>query len=163
MQSQNEYLHDFLPKRDQYVSEILTREACFNENRNCFGCKTREGSWRCLDCLGQGSYCTQCFRDAHLLHPFHRVEHWTGSHFDPAWLCQAGVRIHLGHGGRPCPVQTEPGEDREDNEELDGQDSGGVEDEDKDKDDNEDEDEWEDEAYSDHSAAGTSPLPDLKG
>jgi hypothetical protein len=31
------------------------------------------------------------------------VEHWTGTHFEPAWLCQVGIEIHLGHHGNPCP------------------------------------------------------------
>jgi hypothetical protein len=37
--------------------------------------------------------------------PFHRVEQWTGTHFESAWLFQAGVEIHLGHNGRPCPLK----------------------------------------------------------
>jgi hypothetical protein len=35
--------------------------------------------------------------------PYHRVEHWNGTFFEPAWLCQANVVLHLGHGGLPCP------------------------------------------------------------
>ena len=31
------------------------------------------------------------------------MEHWTGTHFEPAWLHQVGVEIHLGHQGRTCP------------------------------------------------------------
>lgn len=69
----------------------------------CIGCGMIEGSWRCLDCLGRQVYCTTCFREKHRCHPFHRVEHWTGSFFKAAWLCQTGLEIHLGHGGFECP------------------------------------------------------------
>ena len=31
------------------------------------------------------------------------MEHWTGTHFEPAWLYQVGVEIHLRHQGRTCP------------------------------------------------------------
>jgi hypothetical protein len=66
-------------------------------------CKVRECNWRCLECIGGAYECSGCFRDRHRLLPFHRVEHWTGTHFKPAWLCQVGVEIHLGHHGNPCP------------------------------------------------------------
>jgi CxC2 like cysteine cluster associated with KDZ transposases len=35
--------------------------------------------------------------------PFHRVEEWVGDHFEPSWLSKAGVRLHTGHAGKPCP------------------------------------------------------------
>ena len=31
------------------------------------------------------------------------MEHCTGTHFEPTWLHQVGVEIHLGHQGRTCP------------------------------------------------------------
>lgn len=67
-------------------------------------CQVRQSTWRCLDCLGQQPQCTDCFRHSHKLLPFHRVEHWKGTHFESAWLCQVGVAIHLGHRGQPCPT-----------------------------------------------------------
>ena len=33
----------------------------------------------------------------------HRVEQWAGSHWASSWLINAGVEIHLGHGGAKCP------------------------------------------------------------
>lgn len=70
----------------------------------CITCQVRQSTWRCLDCLGQQHQCTDCFRHGHRLLPFHRVEHWKGTHFESAWLCQVGVAIHLGHQGQPCPA-----------------------------------------------------------
>src|SRR5216684_6275526 len=62
-----------------------------------------EGSWRCSDCFGQQPHCTGCFRASHCHLPFHRVEHWTGDHYENAWLSQAGIMLHLGHQGLPFP------------------------------------------------------------
>lgn len=47
--------------------------------------------------------CSECCRNSHLYLPLHRVEVWKGTHFEPAWLWQNGVVIHLGHNGAPCP------------------------------------------------------------
>lgn len=49
--------------------------------------------------------CTDCIRHTHRFHPFHRVEAWVHDTYQPAWLAQAGVRVHLGHGGSPCPCR----------------------------------------------------------
>jgi hypothetical protein len=73
------------------------------EGHKCASCHVREIAWRCLDCSGNNSECTQCFRDRHRFLPFHRLEHWGGTYFEPAWTCQVGVEIHLGHRGNPCP------------------------------------------------------------
>lgn len=95
-------MREWLPKRHIYLNEILHREAP-PADRLCASCKTTEGSWRCTDCLGQPILCNQCCQSSHFKLPFHRVEHWTGNHFTPAWLWKAGVVIHLGHNGDPCP------------------------------------------------------------
>lgn len=119
-----------------------------DEDRNCVKCGIREGSWRCRDCVGNGCHCIQCFREVHRLQPFHRVEHWNGNHFNQAWLCQVGVEIHLGHGGKPCPNETSEGVDDDVEDDIS---ESGVE------------SEWEDELCSEHPTTGTSPLPQLKG
>ena len=141
----------------EYVSEILTRETSSDEDRNCAMCGLREGSWRCQDCIGNACHCIQCFREIHRLQPFHRVEHWSGTHFDPTWLCQAGVEIHLGHGGKPCPMPTEQTIDEEDSEDehgdLEGEDEGEMF----------EQSVWEDEGWSETPTPGTRPLPELKG
>ena len=69
----------------------------------CLSCNTRQITWKCSECVGCDNYCNDCVRIHHRSLPYHRVEHWTGTFFEPAWLCQANVVIHLGHGGLPCP------------------------------------------------------------
>lgn len=122
----------------------------------CSSC-VREGVWRCRDCLGLVSYCSECFRQRHRLLPFHRVEHWSGDHFEAAWLCQAGVVIQLGHSRECCPTQTfewnssEMDANREDLDEQDEVDAG-----DSDMD-------WEDEDESLPTVNEQCVLPTLKG
>ncbi|KAG6330304.1 hypothetical protein ID866_8785 [Astraeus odoratus] len=37
-----------------------------------------------------------------MAHPFHHVEQWTNTHFEPS-CSRAGVVLHLGHGGCRYP------------------------------------------------------------
>lgn len=41
--------------------------------------------------------CAGCCCQQHRHNPFHRVERWTGSYFEPSWLHLTGLVIHLGH------------------------------------------------------------------
>lgn len=157
------------------MSEILRREGPQDPKRTCNGCQIREGSWRCKDCIGDGCYCFQCFREGHRLLPFHQVEQWSGTHYEPAWLCQAGVFIQLGHHGHRCPgPDTMNGQ--QDATDINSANSfqGTSEGHDSDRDpsdaennaDTEDESihsDWEDEDYSEPQFKGTSALPILKG
>ncbi|KAA1473524.1 hypothetical protein DENSPDRAFT_780026, partial [Dentipellis sp. KUC8613] len=87
--------------RDSYLHTILERQApllvCSTP-----GCPDR-ALWRCKDCIPQPVYCATCCRRAHMPMPFHRVEKWTGTHYQDDWLLSVGVFIPLGHRGRPCP------------------------------------------------------------
>ena len=69
----------------------------------CPSCDTRQSMWKCSDCVGCNNFCDDCIWVRHCSMPYHRVERWTGKFFEPAWLCQANVVIHLGHMGSPCP------------------------------------------------------------
>ena len=50
IQSQNDYLREYIDKRKFYLARILASEAPPIE-RLCSGCGT-SGDWQCLDCLG---------------------------------------------------------------------------------------------------------------
>ena len=73
---------------------------------NCTMCfsvsKSRSIAWRCHDCFGDPSFCTQCIQQSHELQPFHRVSHWDGTSFFPSSLSNAGLTLNLGHSGRLC-------------------------------------------------------------
>jgi hypothetical protein len=47
--------------------------------------------------------CWACCGELHKQHPLHRIELWTGSHWEPSWLWRLGVCVVLGHQGRRCP------------------------------------------------------------
>jgi hypothetical protein len=73
------------------------------------------------------------------LAPFHRIKKWNGTYFEGADLVSLGLVIHVGHGGRHCPVYnisqtaqglagsgTDPGdtEDEWEDEDMQGQEEG---------------------------------------
>ena len=97
-----------------YLDEILDREAP-PPGKLCAACNVREGSWKCRDCLAEPVQCLHCFRIHHEVHPFHRVESWTGDYFAPSWLWKVGIVIYLGHNGKPCPGQPQDSSDHNEN------------------------------------------------
>lgn len=99
-QTPQDYIREWLPKKQMYLGALLAAEV--PHSFACHQCGI-SGTWKCRDCLFTPIFCADCCRQSHLLHPFHRIDHWTGSHFEPAWLFHVGVVLQLGHGGRPCP------------------------------------------------------------
>ncbi|KAK7027904.1 hypothetical protein VNI00_015120 [Paramarasmius palmivorus] len=78
----------------QYDSRITQACTCSSGQPRLF---------RCKDCWVWGVRCSQCMILRHQGAPFHAIEHWNGSFFEPASLADIGVRVYLGHGGDPCP------------------------------------------------------------
>jgi hypothetical protein len=72
-QSQNDYMREYLEKRNFCVARIIASEGG-SPDRLCIRCETL-GDWRCVDCLGQPSYCMTCCRYNHANTPFHQVQH----------------------------------------------------------------------------------------
>ncbi|PPQ96654.1 hypothetical protein CVT26_010318, partial [Gymnopilus dilepis] len=76
-------------------------------NPDCVTCHTKAAKFRCMDCMPRSPLrCPKCFINAHIENPLHRVEEWNGTFFEKRRLCDLGLRIQLGHGGRPCPCPT---------------------------------------------------------
>ncbi|KIM58327.1 hypothetical protein SCLCIDRAFT_97032, partial [Scleroderma citrinum Foug A] len=69
--------------------------------RICLLC-AGDGSFRCTECAHRPVFCTSCCRTQHNLLPLHRIEQWNGMFFQESSLRQAGLVVHLGHGGKPC-------------------------------------------------------------
>jgi hypothetical protein len=99
LQTPQDYIEEWLPKKSMYLQALLLKEV--PDSFNCRLCDIA-GTWRCRDCLLNPVFCTDCCRASHASHPFHRIEHWIGSYFEPAWLFQVGLILHLGHDGQPC-------------------------------------------------------------
>lgn len=104
MQTQNDYLREWKQfKCTDYLQRIMVNQGHL-ESRRCTSCGA-DGSWTCRDCLGFPIFCIGCCRDQHSRQVFHRVQHWNGTYFEDAPLYQAGIALHFGHGGSPCPAR----------------------------------------------------------
>ncbi|KAF7792933.1 hypothetical protein EIP86_004036 [Pleurotus ostreatoroseus] len=57
----------------------------------------RCAEYRCKDCSPAELLCRECFVHLHILHPFHRVERYTGRDFAKTTLQEIGLVIQLGH------------------------------------------------------------------
>jgi CxC2 like cysteine cluster associated with KDZ transposases len=102
LQTQNDFLRQYLPCRDEYLSVLLELEQLIN-NGKCEDCRGEEGFIRCLSCSGEHSWCPSCAVKAHQHHPFHNLQLWNGKFYQSTTLRDHGYIIHLGHGGHPCP------------------------------------------------------------
>ncbi|KAK7681502.1 hypothetical protein QCA50_015234 [Cerrena zonata] len=99
--TQNSYIEEWLSERNSYLKAILDREA--PPSRLCSRDCGQAMKWRCHDCFGEPVFCTDCCRTTHLSNPFHRVSVWSDTFFYRSSLRHAGVVLHLGHNGFPCP------------------------------------------------------------
>ncbi|KAG1866343.1 hypothetical protein C8R48DRAFT_600627 [Suillus tomentosus] len=76
IQSQNDYLRQWLPRQELYLHHLLDREAP-PEDRRCIICQ-QDGVYKCQDCLGEPLYCTGCCRSQQRSNPFHWISQWNG-------------------------------------------------------------------------------------
>lgn len=106
-QTSHDYLREWFSRREQELQEILDLEG-LQDLVQCNSCNASPPTYRCRDCNGGVLYCTECCRSQHHLHPFHRVDHWTGTFFEPSWLWKVGICLNLGHGGAQCPRYEHP-------------------------------------------------------
>jgi CxC2 like cysteine cluster associated with KDZ transposases len=90
------------PKIDCYL-DIMYSHAAPITNPLCTKCGKGEAIWRCASCRASPLFCANCCRTEHEQRPFHRIEMWTGSSFEPSWLWKVGTCLYSGHGGAPCP------------------------------------------------------------
>lgn len=89
------YMREFVSRVDRLLQVHLSKEALLNDT--CGKCGKRLGIWRCKECFLPQPLCRSCMRHSHMDHPFHRIERWTGTHFESADLWQVGVYIRLRH------------------------------------------------------------------
>jgi hypothetical protein len=91
-------------KRESYLAGITTQDSQQGLYQ-CSSCSASSGPWRCKDCIGRRPLCRNCCRSHHRDLPFHRIEFWTGTHYERDWLANLGVVLHLGHHGECCPLR----------------------------------------------------------
>jgi CxC2 like cysteine cluster associated with KDZ transposases len=104
-QRQSDYMRIWLnEKRKQFITRIIGMSAGpHGAEATCPRCRSGRAVWRCKDCTDTKAICVLCCRNAHKLGVFHRIEKWNGRFYQPGALWQVGVKIYLGHGGKPCP------------------------------------------------------------
>ncbi|KAI6014687.1 hypothetical protein EDC04DRAFT_2870627 [Pisolithus marmoratus] len=56
-----------------------------------------------MSCTGVHAWCGPCAVKAHRNLPFHKVQRWNGTHYQPTSLMELGFLWHIGHEGDPCP------------------------------------------------------------
>ncbi|TEB10132.1 hypothetical protein FA13DRAFT_1759812 [Coprinellus micaceus] len=94
-------MREWLPLASQYLQII--QEAQARPPEACHNCQDLPVTYRCLACTSKKYLCWTCCGRLHERHPMHRVERWTGTHWEPTWLWRLGVSVQLGHCGRRCP------------------------------------------------------------
>ncbi|KAF7371413.1 hypothetical protein MSAN_00778000 [Mycena sanguinolenta] len=97
--------------RDIFLAEILRHEGRGEHaewSSTCRRCSERGADHRCIHCMGGGELlCDRCVVASHRQMPFHKIERWTGTHFEHRTLKELGLRIQLGHWhglDRVCPL-----------------------------------------------------------
>lgn len=128
--TQNDYLLQFLERRDEFLKMLYVMEAP-PANRSCSHCGKAPGAYRCQDCFGATFLCSECTRGIHEYSPFHRIEEWSGTHFKMASLWQVGIKLFLGHLGGRCPNHGRPA-DCQTSEDAPCEDTSAVDEEDQD-------------------------------
>jgi len=104
LQSQNDYLRQFLDHEKSYLDHLLNLEIPPSD-RTCITCGHLEAQFRCLDCYGPHWWCKSCLIKSHTHHPFHRPQHWKDGSFENVALGDLGYVFILGHSssGGCCP------------------------------------------------------------
>ncbi|EDR10391.1 uncharacterized protein LACBIDRAFT_325386 [Laccaria bicolor S238N-H82] len=100
--SQNDYLREWVARRDKHLEVTLVTEAP-PPGMVCVDCGKMASKFRCLDCALQPVYCRACCRQTHRRLHTHRVQYWNGRYFRTAGLWETGLVLNLGHNGSPCP------------------------------------------------------------
>lgn len=97
-------MRDWVPKRDQYLNQMYAHEA--PRLSSCASCKLSgldTVAWRCTDCFHTPQFCKPCLVKSHVHQPFHRLEHWSGKHYERVDAHEVGIELYLGHEGAHCP------------------------------------------------------------
>jgi hypothetical protein len=103
LQSQNDFMREWLDYKSQFLFEIVAREAP-SSPIFCATCQGEEGPfYRCKDCLMGTMLCRKCCVSDHARLPFHTIQKWNGDWFERTTLHDIGYILKIGHLGEGCP------------------------------------------------------------
>lgn len=98
MKTQEDYIQQYVSRIDGLLEAMLSREAITGDRPRCPRCDTgRYAVWRCQDCALGMPMCRGCMRTSHKDNPFHHIELWNGSFFQPAHLWEVGAYLLIRH------------------------------------------------------------------
>ncbi|EIN03594.1 hypothetical protein PUNSTDRAFT_78016, partial [Punctularia strigosozonata HHB-11173 SS5] len=98
-------MNRWIPHRDEYLDNMLAREALPTRPVPCVGCcdPASTGLYRCQDCCGGRMLCKGCILGAHQWLPLHHIQMWADRCFRLVSLQELGLEVLLGHSdGKPC-------------------------------------------------------------
>lgn len=87
----------------EYDADVASPCACSATDVHADAEDSRRRVWRCIDCFNSPICCANKLVEEHGRLPFHRVRRWNGLFFKRSSLGEAGLVLHLGHDGQPCP------------------------------------------------------------
>lgn len=93
-QTQNDYLRQYLEKRQELLIEVLRHESP-PVNRTCIMCHSAPGMYRCRDCFRPDLLCDGCCVSVHITSPFHRIQRFNGDYFERSDLDDIGLVLEL--------------------------------------------------------------------
>jgi hypothetical protein len=94
------YMKEFVARVDEILQAMQATEA-LPESATCANCGGQVAEWRCGDCISGRLLCRFYMRHTHFSNPFHRIECWTGSHFQKTALWEVGMCLILPHQNGP--------------------------------------------------------------
>jgi CxC2 like cysteine cluster associated with KDZ transposases len=93
-QTQNDWLRQYLKKRQPLLFEMIRLEAP-PLDRLCTQCLTTTGTYRCKDCYFQKFYCNECCLSEHHTKPFHRIQRFVNGFFEGYDLNDLGFELDI--------------------------------------------------------------------
>ncbi|KAJ7270359.1 hypothetical protein C8J57DRAFT_1065816 [Mycena rebaudengoi] len=109
--AQDKSLHEWIFKRDEYLSIFMECEGCAGVDLTCCpDCHRMDmpNSLRCHDCFGGLMYCQECMVSHHRCSPLHRIYRWDRLRFLKTSLAVLGLCVQLGHPpGTSCTAPEE--------------------------------------------------------
>jgi len=101
IQTQNEFLEDYLSSRNEILIEILKHESP-PLARSCTSCTVNPGTYRCKDCFTNHLICGVCCLSSHRTAPFHRIQLFNGQYFENSDLDDLGLVIDVRNHSHEC-------------------------------------------------------------
>ncbi|KAJ3565608.1 hypothetical protein NP233_g7520 [Leucocoprinus birnbaumii] len=106
-----EFLHELQDAILEFEHDPMVAQACISCRHPGIWTAPSRADYRCLDCFHSSPLCAACLSHEHKQLPFHRIQRWTGLHFERVTLKKLDYVLNFGHLGKSCPLNKEPATD----------------------------------------------------